>query len=141
MTDLPPIDGDDANETTSDTPFLLDEELMDGLPVLHLTGEVDLAAAPAVRDRLTALVQQLGVSGPNAPTAVVLDLGRVSFIDSTGLSMLVAAHSRFNECGKELRVADVPPRVRRVLELTGLDGLLSTYDDVPSALRGSTEDS
>lgn len=137
MKDLPPAEGDHPREPVAgEAPFLLAEELAEGLPLLHLGGEVDLAAAPAIRDRLTALVQQLGV-GREAPDAVVLDLGRVTFIDSTGLSMLVAAHSRFGESGKELRVAAVPPRVRRVLELTGLDGLLSTYDDVPSALRGS----
>lgn len=118
--------------------FRLDEEVLEGIPVLHLSGEVDLAAAPTVRARLTALARRAGPApAAGAGRAVVIDLEGVTFIDSTGLSMLVAAHARFDESGGELRVAGVPNRVRRVLELTGLNGLLRTYDDVPSALGPS----
>lgn len=138
MTNEPP--GSGAGEDTDGEAFRLEEERHDGIPVLRLAGEVDLAAAPAVRDRLSALAQGLVGRAQEGPAAVVLDLGQVTFIDSTGLSMLVAAHGRFSETGAELRVASLPARVRRVLELTGLDGLLSTYEDVPSALRGSSSD-
>ena len=124
------------DEAARDHTFQLSEDVVEGIPVLHLAGEIDLAAAPALRDRLVALAQQLAAGG-GAP-GVVLDLDQVSFIDSTGLSVLVAAHSRLGESGRQLRVAGAPPRVRRVLELTGLDGLLLLYADVLSALPGST---
>ena len=124
------------DEAARDDTFQLSEDVVEGIPVLHLAGEIDLAAAPALRDRLVALAQQLAAGG-GAP-GVVLDLDQVSFIDSTGLSVLVAAHSRLGESGRQLRVAGAPPRVRRVLELTGLDGLLLLYADVLSALPGST---
>ena len=126
----------DDDDAARDHTFQLSEDVVEGIPVLHLAGEIDLAAAPALRDRLVALAQQLAAGG-GAP-GVVLDLDQVSFIDSTGLSVLVAAHSRLGESGRQLRVAAAPPRVRRVLELTGLDGLLLLYADVPSALPGST---
>lgn len=140
MTSVPPsgAGSQEGGTAPEEIEFRLDEEIVAGVPVLHLAGEVDLAAAPAVRERLTALARQLGrPSADGAARVVVIDLAGVTFIDSTGLSMLVAAHSRFDESSDELRVAAVPNRVRRVLELTGLDGLLRTYDDVPSALDPS----
>ena len=140
MTSVPPSGaaGQEGGTAPDDVEFRLDEEVVEGVPVLHLAGEVDLAAAPAVGDRLTALARQRGATaGDEARRIVVIDLAGVTFIDSTGLSMLVAAHTRFDESRDELRVAAVPHRVRRVLELTGLDGLLRTYDDVPSALDPS----
>lgn len=133
--DGPPAGRDDDVTASDDATFQLSEEVVDGLPVVHLSGEVDLAAAPALRDRLVTLAQQLAAT--DGARGVVLDLERVSFIDSTGLSVLVAAHSRLGESGRQLRVAAAPPRVRRVLELTGLDGLLALYADVASALPGS----
>jgi len=144
--------GPSAGKEGSDVEFRLTEHMVGEVPVLRLSGEVDLAAAPRVRARLTALAQGHTTDPghpagtPGAPAGatigsylgpVVVDLEAVTFIDSTGLSMLVAAHARFEEVNRQLRVAAIPTRVSRVLELTGLDGLLHTYKDVPSAVRGS----
>lgn len=134
MSSVPPNGAADEPEA-----FHLEEEVVSDIPVLHLVGEVDLAAAPTVRERLTSLAQRPGEARAGGRSVVVVDLADVTFIDSTGLSMLVAAHTRFEETNDELRVAAVPSRVQRVLELTGLDGLLRTYGDVPSALRGSED--
>ena len=136
---VPPMpgNGEGVGPPPDEEAFRLAEEELEGVPVVRLAGEIDLAAAPTVRDRLSALALHLAGRGPGGRGVVVVDLGEVTFIDSTGLSMLVAAHGRFAGSGMELRVASVPARVRQVLQLTGLDGLLSTYEDVPSALRGS----
>ena len=137
---VPPMpgSGEGAGPPSDAEAFRLAEEELEGVPVVRLVGEIDLAAAPAVRDRLSALALHLAGRDPGRGGVVVLDLDEVTFIDSTGLSMLVAAHGRFVDSGMEMRVASVPSRVRRVLELTGLDVLLSTYEDVPSALPGSS---
>ena len=135
MTTVPPTGGaaEEGASSLSGTTFGFAEELVGNVPVLHLFGEVDLAAAPTLRDRLTALLEHPAATGRLGPL-VVVDLAGVSFIDSTGLSVVVAAHARFDDIHGELRVAAAPERVWRVLELTGLDRLLRTYADVPSAL-------
>lgn len=135
MPSVPPAPEPDLE--LREEPFSLHEHVVGGVPVLAISGEVDLAAAPAVRDALGALLAGGSPdAGPNGQ--VVVDLSGVRFIDSTGLSALVAAHTRSVENGGELRLAAVPPGVRQVLELTGLDGLFAIYEDVPSALDASS---
>jgi anti-anti-sigma factor len=46
----------------------------------------------------------------------------VTFIGSSGIGMLVAIHHATNDAGMELQLDGVPPPVRRLLEITGLDG-------------------
>jgi anti-anti-sigma factor len=79
-------------------------------------GELDLQTAPEVRD----LVQAARGEGTSQ---VVLDLGAVTFIDSVGLSMIVAAHQRLDEDGVAMQVV-VPPMLQRLFDISGLDQLL-----------------
>ena len=55
--------------------------------VLEIGGEIDVYTAPRLRERLIEMVD----AGENQ---VVIDLGRVEFLDSTGLGVLVGAHRR-----------------------------------------------
>ena len=77
-------------------------------------GEVDLATAPVLRDRL------LGVLGDQGPTMVSVDLAGVSFLDCTGINALIAARNAAARTGRQMRVTQPQPIVRRVLDLTGL---------------------
>jgi anti-anti-sigma factor len=82
----------------------------DSLTTVVATGELDLAARDALRDALAPL------SGK-----VVLDLERVTFLDSSCIGVLAGAGQRLHEAGGDLRIrkpADVP---RRALEITGLE--------------------
>jgi anti-anti-sigma factor len=85
-----------------------------------VVGEVDLATAHLLRDRL------LGVLHEQAPAVVEVDLAGVTFLDCTGISVLVAVRNAAIRAGGQLRVANPQPIVRRVLELTGLLGVLTT---------------
>jgi len=86
-----------------------------GTDLLSVSGEVDIAS---VDDFLAAARSRL----ENAPV-LEIDLGSVSFIDSSGLGALVRLHKESEEAGKELRLANVPGSMRRLLEITGLDDL------------------
>ena len=57
-------------------------------------------------------------------TRVAIDLGSVEFIDSSGLGVLVGSLRRLREDGGDLVLRAASPAVTRILELTGLDGLL-----------------
>lgn len=86
--------------------------------VIAITGEIDAATASALSAELEDAIAS------TAPR-VVVDFSRLSFIDSSGLSMLIAAHRRLVEDGRGLVVRSAPPSARRLLEISGLDRVLS----------------
>ncbi|MGI8693548.1 MAG: STAS domain-containing protein [Geodermatophilaceae bacterium] len=81
-----------------------------------VAGEVDIDTAPRMSRALAA--------GLAAGRPVVVDLGAVTFMDSAGLSALIAAHKAAAAAGLTCRLQDLPPAVRRLLEVTGMDSLL-----------------
>ena len=82
-------------------------------------GDLDIAQGPAVHDELLALHNQ-GVA------TVTLDLGEVTFLDSFGISVIVAAHTRFTEDGARLVVV-VPPSLQPVFDMAGLGQVLDLH--------------
>jgi anti-sigma B factor antagonist len=80
--------------------------------VLSLTGELDIASAPT----LERAIETLDSEGAEL---VIIDLGGVTFMDSTGLRALLLAHQRTSGNGHELRLRRGPRQVQRVFELSG----------------------
>jgi anti-anti-sigma factor len=64
---------------------------------------------------------------------VLLDLGGVDYIDSSGVSWLLVAHSRFAEQGGRLILHSAPPRVRETFALLRLETVLALADDEAAA--------
>jgi anti-sigma B factor antagonist len=95
--------------------------------VVGVRGEVDVATAPALRDGLDEALE--GGIGP-----VVVDLTGVTFIDSTGLGVLIGARRRCVEGGRELRVVVAEPRILKVFEITGLTELFTIHPSLDPAL-------
>jgi anti-sigma B factor antagonist len=91
----------------------------------RLTGEIDFTSAGPVQATLTAMVL------PGGGT-VIVDLRRVTFIDSSGLGVLVQAHRSAKEQDTRLMLVASPP-VRKLLALTALDTVLETYDELAAA--------
>lgn len=87
----------------------------DGLDVT-VAGEVDIESAPELRVRLLDAVR--------THELVVLDLARVTFMDSQGLSVLVRADAAAKARDASLRITQASRRVRQLLELTQLTDLL-----------------
>jgi anti-sigma B factor antagonist len=59
---------------------------------------------------------------------VVIDLAEVTFIDSTALGVLIGLRNSAQEINKQVILANVPRRVRRILALTGLDVVFGVGD-------------
>jgi anti-sigma B factor antagonist len=98
-----------------------------GTTVLGVAGEVDVHSGPVLRARIADLLD----SGLHR---LVVDLGDVDFLDSTGLSALVDGLSRARELGGSLTLACPQERLVRRLQLTGLDGVFVVYPTVADAL-------
>lgn len=97
-----------------------------GRMVVTVRGELDLATA----DRLWTELEPLLL--PRA--VVVLDGAGITFMDSSGLRVLLQAGKRAAADGAVFRLVAPQPAVRRVLELAGTGGHLETWDSVPAAL-------
>jgi anti-sigma B factor antagonist len=101
-------------------PFGVDmQEVGDHLQVL-VRGELDLQAAPRLRTALLEVTTQR-----DAPQ-IEVDLSAVTFIDSTGVSVILQAWQRVNESGGRLVLCATSRPVARVLETAGLADLLTT---------------
>ncbi len=94
----------------------------DDATLVEVAGELDLQSAPQLRADLARAIEN------HAPPRIIVDLGGVSFLDSTGVGVLVGALKRAREAGGALHFCGAQTRVRRVFEITGLIGALPLYD-------------
>ncbi len=94
--------------------------MADDAAVLRLEGELDAFVAPDLRERLRRLVEDSPME-ENGRRRAVVDLGRVTFLDSTVLGALVGALRRMRENGGELYLVYPPHPANRIFHLTGLD--------------------
>lgn len=88
-----------------------------GTASIALRGELDLASAP----QLEALLQSIET---DSPQRVVVDLGELAFIDSTGLRLLLQASARSGERDCEFVLRPGEDAVQRVFDLTGARNVL-----------------
>ncbi len=105
----------------------LDVTERDQWAVLAVNGEVDVATAPRLRERLIQLVNQ-------GRHHVVVDLSGVDFLDSTGLGVLVGALKRVRTHDGELALVCSEPRVLKVFEITGLTKVFTMHPTVDEAV-------
>jgi anti-sigma B factor antagonist len=105
-------------------PFSVTVERDGARAVVAVAGELDLATAPQLESALLPGLQEGG--------SAVLDLRGLEFMDSTGVRVIVAAHHAAQEHGGTLALVRTEPDgpVARVLEISGLDAVLTLVDDV-----------
>jgi anti-sigma B factor antagonist len=93
---------------------------------ITVSGEVDARSAPVLGDRLLEVLRRPDV------TVVELDLRRVTFLGSPGLTALVVAHRSALAAGRSLRMRCGATRaVRRPLEITGLSAVFTLVAEQP----------
>lgn len=118
-----------------EAPFVVLVHSRGGVPVVKVSGELDLLTAPKFREALEQVVR--GADGDGAsngvPGVVVVDLGCVGFMDSCGINALVGATREFTGGGGRVRLVMKSSPVGRTLAVTGLDRIFEVYPDVNSA--------
>lgn len=85
-----------------------------GQPVLHLHGELDVAGTTILRSHALRTLET------NGHHNVVLDMSDVTFLDSSGLGVLIEIRNHARAHGTDLTLRAVPPVAYRVIELAGL---------------------
>ena len=98
-------------------------ETADGFHV-ELSGELDISSASSVESRLIEIEQR-------EPERLILDLRRVNFIDSTGLSMIINADGRARKAGRRLTIVSGEGVPRRILRTVGLEERLDVVSELP----------
>jgi anti-sigma B factor antagonist len=101
-----------------------------GYPVVAVHGELDMATVPSLQHRLHGLVD----GGANQ---IVVDLGGVGFIDSTGAAALVGVLKRVRSNDGDLQLVCGPSPVHTVLRMTGLERVFSVHESVEGATAGA----
>jgi anti-sigma B factor antagonist len=110
------------------TPFgLLDEPVSDTIHVVSPSGEVDAATAPQLGRRLLSLADE-------GKTGLVVDLSSVTFMDSTGIGVLLDALRRLTARRGRLALVCPTDRILRPFEITGLVGYLNVFGTREEAL-------
>lgn len=100
--------------------------------VVSLTGELDIASAPQLADRLRGLLDA-------GCARIVIDLADLVFCDSTGISTLVRAKNECLDRDGYLRLAAPSRHVARVLAVVGLLETFPTYRNVDAARRADSD--
>jgi anti-sigma B factor antagonist len=81
--------------------------------LVTVSGELDLATAPRLREELIAMVSR-------DIRTVTVDMSGLEFIDSTGLAVLISGLKRLRQCGGDLTLQSPSSKTMKVLEITGL---------------------
>ncbi|WP_017585573.1 STAS domain-containing protein [Nocardiopsis ganjiahuensis] len=96
----------------------------DGMTVVRLEGEIDIATAESVFAGLASAVVE---------NCTVVDLSAVEFIDASGVNALVGALRIASGSQRHLLLASPPRQLRRILDVLDLHGVLPTHDDAAAA--------
>lgn len=98
--------------------------------VARLSGEIDLAVADTLRSSLeNTLDNNPGVKD------IVVSLGGVQYIDSSGLGVLLGRYKRVSRTGGRVFLVGAPPTVRRIVEMSGLFRIMMEFPSEEDAIK------
>ncbi len=117
----------DNQEATSRGRLSVTRADTDGITVLTLSGEVDYESAGA-------LAGAMPPADPSAGVRIVIDLSSVTFMDSSGINTLVTAYQTTRAAEGWLRIAGARGPALRIVQMVGLDALVSCHPTVEDAV-------
>jgi anti-sigma B factor antagonist len=97
--------------------------------VISLEGEIDLHVSPRIAATLTTAVKE-------KPRNLIVDLAKVSYIDSSGLAVLIEAMQSVEKYGGKFALAGLQENVKPIFEIARLDQVFRIFPDVDSASSG-----
>jgi anti-sigma B factor antagonist len=103
----------------------------EGIDVFALRGDIDLDSAPTLRSVLQAKINE------HCP-ALIVDLAQVSFIDSTGLSVLIEYFRNFGRHGGAFCLCGLSDELKEIFQIVRLDRIIpmfATVDEAANAIR------
>ncbi len=104
------------------------EEKINGVEVLNLSGRLDASSAKDFKEKVGSLAKEKRVN-------LVIDMGAIDFIDSSGLGSLVASLRSVNKVGGDIKIASLQDPVRSIFEITRLHRIFEIFDDSFTAAK------
>jgi len=95
--------------------------------VLPLEGEIDLHVSPEVAESLRSMTEK-------KPKVLVVDLAKTTYLDSSGLAVLIEGMQNVQQYGGKFALANVQESVQHIFEIARLDQVFQIFPDVDSAL-------
>jgi len=109
------------------------EKVVDGAILVDLRGRITIGPeTEALRNKMKELIEA-------GRQRIILNLGEVTYIDSTGISTLVACHTSVCKAGGILKLLHLPRSVQQVLEISRLIAVFEIYQDVAAAVESFQE--
>jgi len=104
------------------------ERVVDGVSVLDLSGKIVLGEGDGqIRDRIKDLLA-------DGQRKILLNLGDITYIDSSGLGALISCYTTTKREGGQLRLVNLTKRIQDLLAITKLITVFDTYESEPEAL-------
>jgi len=97
--------------------------------VVRVCGELDLSVADRFRSEVDMEMEK------NSSDNIVLNLQGVNFIDSSGLGVLLGRYKKITMRGGKMAIVGAPAQVSRILEMSGILRIASSYDSEEEALQ------
>ncbi|MEU0032074.1 STAS domain-containing protein [Streptomyces sp. NPDC006335] len=98
----------------------------EGIRILTVAGEIDYDTCETLREALDVPA--------TPPPRLVIDMRQVTFMDSTGINLLIAAHQSATDAGGWIRLAAPTSSVIRTIQIVGLDALIDCHATLREAL-------
>jgi len=109
----------------------IDYQAVAGKLVVRLEGELDLHTAERFRQVVERALAETGARD------LVLNLGRVTFIDSSGLGVILGRYKRLRESGGNMSLVRASSRIKPILEISGILRIIPLYGSEQQALEAS----
>ena len=105
---------------------------IDGTKVLDVTGEIDVYTAPQFRDAVNTVIN-------SGQKHLVVDMTNVTYMDSSGFGALLSATRRLRPQGGTVNLVKVSSAIDRILTITRLNTVFTTYSSVEDALAAARD--
>jgi len=106
----------------------IDKRVRDGVTILEVEGKITIGKGDA------ALREAVHQALSDGATKIVMNLGSVSTIDSSGVGELVSAFTTVTNRGGRLKLLNLPPKVNDILQITQLITVFETFDNEDEAV-------
>ncbi|MGQ9632186.1 MAG: STAS domain-containing protein [bacterium] len=101
------------------------------ISILDVDGEVDVYYSSAIEEKIKDLIKQ-------GRKKVIVDLSKVTYMDSSGLGVLVGSLKNLRKVGGSLKIAEINPAIANIFEITKLDSFFDIYKTLDEA-KGTFE--
>lgn len=102
-------------------------EMNKDIMVCHIDGDIDITSSPDIKKTFDKLIAQ-------KTPRIIVNLARVTYVDSSGLATLVEIFKNMKTYGGKLRLAGISPKVKSLFEITKLDRLFDIMNSEEEAL-------